>query len=63
MERGQRSEVAAVDGAPVPASSRREDLPGVDGERPVCHERGGLPPALTAVRGHAARALRHMEVK
>ena len=63
MEHGECAEVAAVDGAPVPAAPRRKGLPGPHGEGPVRHERGGVPPALAAVRRHAARPPGHMEVR
>ena len=63
VEHGECPEVAAVDWAPVQVASCRKSLSGAVRQGPVCHERGGVSPALSTVWRHAARSPRHMEIR
>lgn len=63
VEHGKCAEVAAVDWTSVQVAPCRKGLPGADGKRPLCHERGGVSPTFASVWRHTARTPGHMEVR
>lgn len=63
VEHRECPEVAAVDWTSVQAAPRRKGLPGLDRKGFVCHERGGVSPALATVRRHVTCASGYMEVR